>query len=103
MTARRRTASEVAAARTLPSIPLVDPARDEDRAPGDGEWLVVSETCPHAGCRVVVGLGAYNGWACFCHGSVFDLSGRVRSGPARKNLPVVRHLFQDGALLLMAG
>ncbi len=100
---RRRTPAEIATVRAEPSASLIDPARDEERAPGDGEWLVVSATCTHAGCRVVGGLGDFNGWACFCHGSVFDLSGRVRSGPAKTNLPVVRHRFRDGALLLQAG
>ena len=99
---RRRTPAEVLLARA-PTPDLPDPARDEDRAPGDGEWLVVSGLCTHAGCRVLAALGPYNGWACFCHGSTYDLSGRVRQGPAKRNLPVIRHdRAGDGRLTLYA-
>jgi ubiquinol-cytochrome c reductase iron-sulfur subunit len=97
---RRRTAAEIAAARATPLSNLPDPGPDEQRAPGDGQWLVVSGTCTHAGCDVQAGLGPYGGWQCFCHGSTYDLSGRVRQGPARRNLPVVRHTLEDGAMVL---
>lgn len=101
---RRRTLAEIAQARARPSTALADPARDEDRASGDGQWLVVSGLCTHAACRVVAGLGPYNGWTCFCHGSVYDLSGRVRHGPAKRNLALIRHQFRaDHTLVLLAG
>src|SRR5258706_2321212 len=56
---RRRTPEEIALARS-PTPDLPDPARDEDRAPGDGAWLVVSGLCTHTGCRVLAALGPYN-------------------------------------------
>jgi ubiquinol-cytochrome c reductase iron-sulfur subunit len=96
---RRRTAAEIAAARATPLAELPDPVTDEVRAP-DGEWLVVSGVCTHAGCQVAAGLGPYQGWQCFCHGSTYDLSGRVRSGPAKRNLPVVPHQLAGGAMTL---
>jgi ubiquinol-cytochrome c reductase iron-sulfur subunit len=99
---RRRSPEQVARVRA-PAPDLPDPARDEDRAPGDGEWLVVSGVCTHAGCHVLAELGPYNGWNCFCHGSTYDLSGRVRHGPAKRNLPVIRHDLQvDGRMTLHA-
>ena len=30
----------------------------------------------------------YGGWFCPCHGSVYDTSGRIRKGPAPRNLDV---------------
>jgi ubiquinol-cytochrome c reductase iron-sulfur subunit len=101
---RRRTPDEVAAVRAVPASALPDPARDEDRAPGDGQWLVVSGLCTHAGCRAVAAIGPYNGWGCLCHGSLYDISGRVRRGPAKRNLPVVKHEFRGrDRMILLAG
>jgi len=75
---RHRTSAEIAAARATLISELPDPASDESRAPDAGEWLVVSGVCTHAGCRALAGLGPFGGWQCFCHGSVYDTSGRVR-------------------------
>lgn len=96
---RRRTARQIDSARATPLSELPDRASDEERAPG-GEWLVVSGTCTHAGCDVQAGLGPYDGWQCFCHGSTYDLSGRVRQGPARRNLPVIPHTLTGAAMVL---
>ncbi|OOS23536.1 ubiquinol-cytochrome c reductase iron-sulfur subunit [Moraxella pluranimalium] len=63
------------------------------------EVLVVEGVCTHLGCaptfRPEVGaadLGGadwYGGFFCPCHGSLYDLAGRVYSGvPAPTNLPV---------------
>jgi ubiquinol-cytochrome c reductase iron-sulfur subunit len=96
---RRRTPDEVRTARATPLSDLPDPASDDVRAPG-GEWLVVIGVCTHAGCPVQAGLGPYAGWQCFCHGSIYDLSGRVRRGPARRNLAIVPHHLSRGAIAL---
>ena len=98
---RRRTISEIEAVRAESISLLSDPARDEDRAP-DPQWIVVSGRCTHAGCDVVCGLGPFGGWACFCHGSYYDLSGRVRGGPARRNLPVVSYLKTGDFMTLLS-
>lgn len=87
---RRRTSEQVYAVRRELLANLADPARDEDRA-SIPEWLVVSGECTHAGCRVIAGLGDFQGWQCLCHGSQFDVSGRVRRGPATRNLAVIRY------------
>lgn len=97
---RRRTPAQIAAARAAPLSDLPDPATDEARAPG-GEWLVVSGICTHAGCQVQGGLGPYEGWQCLCHGSTYDLSGRIRRGPARHNLPVIAHRLAGDSILLL--
>jgi ubiquinol-cytochrome c reductase iron-sulfur subunit len=68
----------------------------------ESEWVVVSGICTHQGCRVAAGLGAYRGFACFCHGSEYDVYGQVRQGPAMRNLPVVPHAIKDGKLTLFA-
>ena len=36
------------------------------------------------------------GWFCPCHGSHYDTSGRIRKGPAPKNLVVPRYAFLEG-------
>lgn len=97
---RRRTPDEIEIARSTPLAGLPDPARDEDRAP-EREWIVVSGACTHAGCTVSGGLGPYQGWLCLCHGSIYDLSGRVRHGPAKKNLATVRYERKVGQMILL--
>ena len=39
------------------------------------------------------GAGDYDGWFCPCHGSHYDTSGRIRKGPAPKNLVVPEYAF----------
>lgn len=73
---------------------LRDPATDESRhKPGKAEWLVLVGTCTHLGCVPTVGGGDYGGWFCPCHGSHYDLSGRIRKGPAPRNLEVPEYAF----------
>ena len=38
-----------------------------------------------------------DGWLCPCDGSVYDPLGRVRSGPATKNLAIPRFTFLNDA------
>ena len=40
--------------------------------------------CTHLGCVPLKDKGDYNGWFCPCHGSHYDVSGRIRKGPAPK-------------------
>ena len=84
---RHRTAKEIADARAAPLNSLKDPATDESRAQKP-EWLVVVGICTHLGCVPLGHQGPYEGWFCPCHGSIYDTSGRIRSGPAPKNLLV---------------
>lgn len=62
--------------------------------------LVCSAVCTHLGCIPVPYLGAYKGWVCLCHGSVFDKYGRVRQGPALKNLPGINNTEHGGILCI---
>lgn len=88
-----RTPVSIAAARADDDSPdLLDPARDADRVK-DPAWLILVGVCTHLGCiplgqRPTDPHGAYNGWFCPCHGSLYDTSGRVRRGPAPRNLEV---------------
>ena len=54
--------------------------RDED-----GELHAVSAICTHLGC-VVDFNGQDRTWDCACHGSRFDVDGRVLRGPAKRDL-----------------
>lgn len=99
---RHRSAAEIAAVRAVPLSTLRDPERDEDRT-RDPNWLVVIGRCTHEGCEPFAGLGDDGGWLCLCHGSQFDLSGRVRKGPAPTNLPVPPHHFPAPSILAIGG
>ncbi len=97
---RHRTAAEIAAARDVPAAELAsfrDPQADADRVKKP-EWLVMVGVCTHLGC-VPLGQketdvkGEFGGWFCPCHGSNYDTSGRIRKGPAPKNLVVPNYTF----------
>jgi ubiquinol-cytochrome c reductase iron-sulfur subunit len=91
---RHRTPAEIAAAVAGDTAQLRDPATDASRVkPGKSEWLIVVGVCTHLGCTPAFGGGPYGGYLCHCHGSVYDTSGRIRSGPAPKNLAVPTYAF----------
>lgn len=97
---RRRTKEEIDAARAVPLSELVDPEKDEDRVKqGHDEWLVTVGVCTHLGCIPLVNQGDYNGWFCPCHGSQYDTSGRIRRGPAPKNLLVPQYTFLSDSVI----
>jgi ubiquinol-cytochrome c reductase iron-sulfur subunit len=89
-----RTKKEIDDARNVQLSSLPDPQADKDRVkPGKDEWLVLVGICTHLGCIPLAHQGAYDGWFCPCHGSVYDTSGRIRQGPAPKNLPPPPYKF----------
>jgi ubiquinol-cytochrome c reductase iron-sulfur subunit len=91
---RNRTPAEIAKAIKDDSASMRDPATDESRhKPGKAEWLILVGTCTHLGCVPTFGGGEYGGWFCPCHGSVYDTSGRIRKGPAPKNLVMPDYTF----------
>ena len=91
---RHRTPAEIAAAVKDDSADMKDPAKDAERVKaGKSEWLVLVGVCTHLGCTPAFGGGAYGGYLCHCHGSVYDTSGRIRGGPAPKNLAVPEYTF----------
>lgn len=99
---------------------LADPGSDGSTQPGFAknparsakpEFLVVLGVCTHLGCspmsrfaRPDAELGADwpGGFYCPCHGSKFDLSGRVFKGvPAPTNLEVPPYTFLDANRILV--
>jgi ubiquinol-cytochrome c reductase iron-sulfur subunit len=91
---RNRTDKEIAEAVKDDHADMRDPQTDAERhKPGKAQWLILVGTCTHLGCVPTFGGGEYGGWFCPCHGSVYDTSGRIRKGPAPKNLVVPDYAF----------
>ena len=92
---RHRTPAEIAKAVADDHVQLRDPATDASRVkPGKSEWLILIGVCTHLGCTPTFGGGEWGGWFCPCHGSQYDTSGRIRKGPAPKNLAVPDYVFE---------
>lgn len=78
-----------------------EPATDANRTlaspegEGEGAWIVQMGVCTHLGCVPLGDAGEFGGWFCPCHGSHYDLAGRIRKGPAPRNLPVPIASFVD--------
>ncbi len=89
---RRRTGDEIAEAQSVSALDLPDPEDDAARVSKD-EWLVMVGICTHLGCVPLGQAGDFNGWFCPCHGSHYDTSGRIRKGPAPKNLEIPPYQF----------
>jgi ubiquinol-cytochrome c reductase iron-sulfur subunit len=89
---RHRTAAEIEQAKKDDTATLRDAQTDEERAQ-KAPYLVMLAACTHLGC-IPVGIdeagyeGDFGGWFCPCHGSHYDTSGRIRQGPAPKNLEI---------------
>tara|TARA_R110000823_G_C15728366_1_gene479469 strand:+ start:138 stop:698 length:561 start_codon:yes stop_codon:yes gene_type:complete len=109
---RRRTDEEIAKARAVDMSELPDPvaennnlaadapATDENRAmAGKEDWLVMIGVCTHLGCVPLGDAGDFGGWFCPCHGSHYDTAGRIRKGPAPRNLLVPVAEFVDETTL----
>lgn len=109
---RRRTAKEIEEGRAVELSDLPDqsseneniaagtPATDENRTLDEaGEWLVMMGVCTHLGCVPLGEAGDFDGWFCPCHGSHYDTAGRIRKGPAPRNLPIPPAEFLDEATL----
>ncbi|MCK0155013.1 ubiquinol-cytochrome c reductase iron-sulfur subunit [Alcanivorax sp. S6407] len=95
---------------------LRDPASDADQQPeyAKNEWrsikkeyLVLVGTCTHLGCsplfeqQPTVEL-EFGGFFCPCHGSKFDLAGRVyKSVPAPTNLVVPPHSYLSESVVIV--
>lgn len=92
-----RTEKQISEARADDGADLIDPQLDGERVQR-AEWLIVIGICTHLGC-VPLGQsegdsrGDWGGWFCPCHGSHYDTSGRIRKGPAPKNLYLPPYKF----------
>lgn len=89
-----RTKKEIDEAVKVDVATLPDPQTDAERTkPGHEPWLVVIGICTHLGCIPLAHQGEYGGYFCPCHGSVYDTAGRIRKGPAPKNLELPPYQF----------
>ena len=89
-----RTKKEIEEARNVNVASLPDPQSDEQRVKkGHDQFQVLIGICTHLGCIPIAHSGEYNGYFCPCHGSVYDTSGRIRSGPAPLNLALPPYEF----------
>ncbi|EYD75133.1 Ubiquinol-cytochrome C reductase iron-sulfur subunit [Rubellimicrobium mesophilum DSM 19309] len=116
---RARTEDEIASAKDVDVSTLPDPeannanldpsapASDENRALAAFEgselppetWLVQMGVCTHLGCVPLGESGDFGGWFCPCHGSQYDTAGRIRRGPAPRNLPIPVAKFVDAGTI----
>jgi ubiquinol-cytochrome c reductase iron-sulfur subunit len=97
---------------------LRDPRSQEHQQPAYAEnwsrslkpdYLVLVGICTHLGCIPTfspeVGsllAGLPGGWLCHCHGSKYDLAGRVFQGvPAPYNLPVPPYHFPNATTVMI--
>lgn len=96
-------AAEAVSGAELDGLP--DPQADSERVQRP-EWLVVIGVCTHLGCipkgqKSGDNRGEFGGWFCPCHGSHYDTSGRIRKGPAPRNLPVPPHEYLDDTTIVI--
>ena len=92
-------------ARGVPLDDLPDPQTDEERVK-KAEWLIMIGICTHLGC-IPKGqapgdpVGEFGGWFCPCHGSHYDTAGRIRKGPAPKNLSIPPYDFSTDTSIVI--
>jgi ubiquinol-cytochrome c reductase iron-sulfur subunit len=104
---RNLTPAEIAAADAVPVSSLRDPQTLEQRTKeGKTNWLITLGVCTHLGC-VPLGAGEgenrgpFGGYFCPCHGSAYDTAGRIRQGPAPKNLEVPAYEFTSDTVVVV--
>jgi ubiquinol-cytochrome c reductase iron-sulfur subunit len=108
---RHRTKEEITKALDVKISDLIDPSARNDDLPektpatdpnrtkkGHENWIVLVGICTHLGCipkgqSISDARGDFGGWFCPCHGSHYDTAGRIRRGPAPRNLEVPPYDF----------
>jgi ubiquinol-cytochrome c reductase iron-sulfur subunit len=99
---------------------LTDPASEVPQQPDycanptrsiKPEYFVAIGICTHLGCSPTyrpelapddLGADWKGGWFCPCHGSKFDLAGRVFKGvPAPTNLVIPKHMYVNDTTILV--
>ena len=119
----RRTPESIASIQAISDSVLRDPESLEAKQPayvdgaartiaGREEFLILVGLCTHLGCAPIFrpdvgasdlgGESWLGGFFCPCHGSKFDLSGRVFAGvPAPTNLEVPPHNFETEEIVVI--
>ncbi len=102
---RNLTPKEIGEADAVAVGSLRDPETLEQRTKaGKKNWLITLGVCTHLGC-VPLGAGEgenkgpFGGYFCPCHGSAYDTAGRIRQGPAPKNLVVPEYNFNSDTVV----
>jgi ubiquinol-cytochrome c reductase iron-sulfur subunit len=102
---RHRTPAEITTEANVDIDLLRDSASDLSRVKtGHADFIVLYGVCDRNGI-VAVGnnpsdaRGKWGGWTCPTNGSEYDTSGRVRSGPARKNLAIPPYDFSSATTI----
>jgi ubiquinol-cytochrome c reductase iron-sulfur subunit len=114
---RNRLPDEIKAAEAVPLADLPDqsarnellpetaPALDTNRIKaGKDNWLIMIGICTHLGCipkgqSLGDAKGEFGGCFCPCHGSHYDTAGRIRKGPAPRNLEIPVFQFTSDTAL----
>ncbi len=106
----KRADGEVADPKSLRTqYPTPEYARNEYRS-RKPEYLIAVGICTHLGCSPAgpfgpnqnSQLGADQGFLCPCHGSTFDLAGRVfKNKPAPDNLPIPPHKYTADTVIVI--
>ena len=65
-----------------------------------GDIVVFSPICPHLGCGFRWNAEDHK-FHCPCHGSVYDVTGKVLAGPAPRSLDVLPSKVEQGKLLVI--
>lgn len=102
---KRLTPEEITAAKADDATDMRDPQTLAERTKeGHEDILVTMGVCTHLGC-VPLGAaegenkGEFGGYFCPCHGSHYDVAGRIRKGPAPLNLMVPEYAFKSDAVI----
>lgn len=102
---RNLTPEEIAQAKKDDNVDMRDPQTLADRTiAGKENWLVTLGVCTHLGC-IPLGAaagevkGEFDGYFCPCHGSHYDVAGRIRKGPAPANLEVPEFSFLSDTVI----
>ena len=102
---KRLTPEEIAAAKKDDGASMRDPATLAERTKeGHEDILITMGVCTHLGC-VPLGAaegenkGEFGGYFCPCHGSHYDVAGRIRKGPAPLNLMVPEYSFKSDSVV----
>lgn len=102
---RHRTPKEIEEAEAVDVSTLRDPQTDDARLVPNPEgnllpaFLVMIGVCTHFGCIPIGEAGDFDGWYCPCHGSHYDTSGRIRKGPAPKNMHIPPYTFVSDTVI----